>query len=173
MPFKSKWNEEQKREAVAIWLCNGNARLASEQTGIPKSTIQSWKRIQPEWFNKVAEEIWGAVEDRMKSRYNQINDLATAALIDRLKNGDTKVLSNGQKVMQPVAARDLIIIAGTSQDKVRVIQGKTQTLTTAGAETAGSVLEQLKADIAKRIEAQKNDPDSNIRAIQPKLISKD
>ncbi len=123
------YTEEQKRLAVAAYVATGTLAGAAKICKIPRQTIQGWRKTNPSWWERIASEVWASEEDKIRAKYSQIVDKATDALLDRIENGDTRVNAKGEYKV-PVAARDLMIIAGVSQDKLNLSLGKPTSIST-------------------------------------------
>ena len=117
------YTEEQKRLAVAAYVATGTVAGAGKICRIPRQTIQGWKKNNPTWWEKIAAEVWEQEEERIRAKYSQIVDKGTDGLLDRVLYGDTRVNSKGELYKVPVSGRDLVIIVGTCQDKLRISLG--------------------------------------------------
>jgi len=145
MPGKA-YAESDKRMAVAYYI-TGNRTFseASRKSGIGESTIRSWKSASPSWWERVANEIWAQEEDKLRSRYSQIVDKGTIGLLDRIENGDTRVHpKTGELFKVPVSARDLMMVTGTSQDKLRISHGQPTSISGKAEVSTKDRLEELK-----------------------------
>ena len=117
------YTELQKREAIAFFVTLGSMKGAAEASGIPRTTLIGWRKNNSGWWERVASEVRAQEEDKYRARYSQIVDEATSAILDRIRHGDTRANSKGELYRIPVSARDLIIVGGTAQDKLRVSLG--------------------------------------------------
>ena len=150
MAKRRSYTEEEKRLAVAAYVVHGTLTGAAKQCGIPRQTIQSWKKDNPTWWEKIAAEVWEQEEEKIRSKYGQIVDLGTDALLDRIENGDTRVSSKGELYKVPVSGRDMTIMVGTFQDKLNVSRGKPTSISAVASQTISDKLEMLKQAALKQ-----------------------
>lgn len=116
----SQYSDEDRRQAVIEFYVHGNLTRVSKRLSIPVTTLSDWTR--QEWWEALAAEIRTQVDQRILASNLAIAQRAQDAILERLENGDTRVLANGERVSQPVSARDLSVIGGIAQDKARVQQ---------------------------------------------------
>src|SRR5262249_55697209 len=114
MTAGSRYSDQQRREAVALYLLHGNWRRGSELSSIPERTLNDWS-IQP-WFATMLTELRAEKGAELDGVYTRIIDEATAQLLDRLKNGDPYVVG-GEVRRKPVSARDLALVSAITYDK--------------------------------------------------------
>lgn len=179
MPAPRKYTEEQRRECVAIVVSTGSFLEAERATGIGAATIRYWKNSCQDWWDKVAAECWEAIGTRMQGRYQRINDEATKLMLERMRKGDVKVLSNGKKVKVPIPFKDLCIAAGISHDKLHAPAIKVQDEKKEAQERSGTVTLAALQKTLRDLDKEKNkaardaasDPDSNVESIDAALAS--
>ena len=152
MAKRRSYTEEEKRSAIAAYVVHGTLTGASKQSGIPYQTIQRWKKDHPTWWEKIAAEIWEQEGEKIRSRYGQIVDLGSIALIDRIENGDTRVNTKGELYGIPVSGKDMTIMVGTFQDKLNVMQGKPTSISAVAGQSISDKLEVLKQAALKQQE---------------------
>jgi len=117
MPYMtagSRYSDQQRREAVALYVLHGNWKRVSELTRIPERTLNDWS-IQP-WFATMLAELRAEKGAEFDGALTRVLDEATKQLLDRLQRGDPYVVG-GEVKRRPVAAKDLAIIAGVAFDK--------------------------------------------------------
>jgi len=114
MTAGSRYSDQQRREAVALYVLHGNWRRVSELTRIPERTLNDWS-IQP-WFATMLAELRAEKGAELDGIYTRILDEATEQLLDRVKHGDP-ILVKGQIERKPVSARDLALVAAVTFDK--------------------------------------------------------
>ena len=95
--MSKKYSEAEKREAVAACVESGTFEGAAKATGIPSRTIQSWKKENPDWWSEVKASVWERFEKKMRDRMSQLLDISAKCLLDRLKNGDIEINSEGEE----------------------------------------------------------------------------
>ena len=155
MAKRRSYTEEEKRLAVAAYVVCGTLKGAAKQCGIPRQTIQSWKKDKPTWWEKISAEVWEQEGEKIRSRYSKIVDLGTDAQIDRIVNGDTRVNTKGELFKVPVSLRDLTIAVGTMQDKLNISQGKPTSISAVAGQSIIDKLEVLKQAALKQQEELK------------------
>ena len=104
--MSKKYSETEKREAVAACVESGTFEGAAKATGIPSRTIQSWKKENPDWWSEVKAIVWDPFEKKMRDQMSQVVDLGAKCLLDRLKNGDIKINSEGEQYRVPLSDED-------------------------------------------------------------------
>lgn len=114
MATGSRYSDQQRREAVMLYVLHGNWRRVSELTRIPERTLNDWS-IQP-WFATMLAELRAEKGAEFDGALTRVLDEATKQLLDRLQHGDPYIVG-GQVKRRPVAAIDLAIIAGVAFDK--------------------------------------------------------
>ena len=150
MGRKRSYTEEEKILAVVAYVVHRTLSGAAAQSGIPRQTIQSWKKDNPTWWEQVVAEAWEQEEERIRSRYGEIVDKGTAAQIDRIEHGDTRVNTKGELYKVPASLRDLTIAVGTMQDKLNISRGKPTSISgQASGMGIGEKMEALKQDALK------------------------
>src|SRR5215470_17822480 len=114
MTAGSRYSDQQRREAVALYVLHGNWKRVSELTGIPERTLNDWS-IQP-WFATMLAELRAEKGAEFDGALTRVLGEATKQLLDRLQHGDPYIVG-GEVKRRPVAAKDLAIIAGVAFDK--------------------------------------------------------
>jgi hypothetical protein len=114
MPAGSHYSDQQRREAVGLYVLHGNWRRVSELAHIPERTLNDWS-IQP-WFATMLAELRAEKSAELDGIYTRILNEATEQLLDRVKHGDP-VLIKDQIKRKPVSARDLALVAAITFDK--------------------------------------------------------
>ena len=95
--MSKKYTEAEKREAVAAYVESGTFKGAAKATGIPWRTIQFWKKENPDWWNRIKASARDLHEEKMRDRMSQLLDISAKCLLDRLKNGDIEINSEGEE----------------------------------------------------------------------------
>ena len=114
MTAGSRYSDQQRREAVTLYLLHGNWKQVAALTAIPQRTLNDWA-MQP-WFATLLAEVRAEKGAELDGSYTRIIHEATDQLLDRLKNGDAYV-AGGEVKRKPVSARDLALVAAISFDK--------------------------------------------------------
>ncbi len=104
--MSKRYSEAEKREAVAAYVESGTFEGAAKATGIPSRTIQSWKEENRYWWDRVKASVWDLYEEKMRDRMSQILDISAKCLLDRFKNGDIEINSEGEEHRVPLSDED-------------------------------------------------------------------
>jgi len=130
---RSKYSDEVRRRVAIEYHIHGTQTKVAEITGVPRRTISDW--IQTEWFVEQSQAIEAQTEKLILAKNRQIIDASQDELLDRVLNGDSKLVKT-KKVVEhddgssevvedyelkrvPMPGRDLNITSGTVQDKRR------------------------------------------------------
>jgi len=104
------WSDNQKIEAVALYLTLGNVALVSATLKIPDQTLRNW-RAQA-WWNEVANELRVQDNIQFSASAKRIIDKSMEALADRLEHGDWIYdQKTGKLRRKPVSMRDAYQVA--------------------------------------------------------------
>tara|TARA_R110000803_G_scaffold31635_3_gene70326 strand:- start:876 stop:1412 length:537 start_codon:yes stop_codon:yes gene_type:complete len=122
-----KYSDNDKRQAVALYMSMGNMVRVSEQMNIPEKTLSQWKNESEVW-EATATELRSQVTDEIKSRIDSTIAKCFSNLDDRLEHGDWKVVDK-ELVRVPVSARDAGILGGIYLDKRQVLNNMPTTIT--------------------------------------------
>ena len=114
------YTEEQKTLALAIYAETGSAQTASEQSGIPRTTIVYWVETDPEIDAKF-DALRLAIREKLGYRYAEMAVLAADELRDRIINGDYHVDKEGNKSRRPLTGQALAWISSMCADKHALI----------------------------------------------------
>src|SRR5215471_7749191 len=117
MTAGSRYSDQQRREAVVLYVLHGNWKRVSELTGIPERTLNDWS-VQP-WFGTMLAEVRAEKGAELDGAYTRILDKALQELLDRLEHGDPYTVG-GEVKRKPVSARDLALVAAISFVKRQV-----------------------------------------------------
>lgn len=116
------YTDKKRIEAVTIYAVTGNLTEVEKLTGIPSTTVSSWRK--EEWFQHLLDEIRQENDEKIDSKFTQIVETVLDEMVDRVKNGDFVVTKYGQVVRKPIGARDLAIVAAINIDKRQLLRGK-------------------------------------------------
>ena len=116
------WSEKKRVEALTIFAATGHFGETERLTGVPHHTIRSW--LKEEWALKILDEIRAENDQAIDAKFTQVIGTANELLLDRLQNGDEKVLKDGSKIKVAVPAKDLAIITAINIDKRQLLRGK-------------------------------------------------
>jgi len=149
----SQYSHADIIRAVTSYLIHGSIQKVATEIGIPRRTISGWKNS--DWWEQLSAEISQVKEPEFQAALEENARLALSAVKDRLKHGDTKLVKgkDGEYVNKkvPVGAKDAMIIAGISFDKLRLSHGDPTTITA----NIGPSPEYLRKIAQREIEAAK------------------
>jgi len=117
---KRTYSDEDKRQAVGLYLVLGVMSKVAEQLSIPERTLNTW-RTETEWWNELAADAKQATTDRIKASIDKTIDLSFREVQDRLENGDAVLDKKGEIVRKKMSGRDAGIIAGIMVDKRQIL----------------------------------------------------
>jgi len=152
------YSKEEKQQVVVLFLILASMKKVSEQTGIPETTLSTWK--QKEWWDSMLLKIRDEKQDELDARLSNIIDKAGEEIEERLDKGDQVVFSNGKKLRRKVSARDLSLVAGTMFDKRQILRNQP---TSISSSVDNKKLEQLRAEFRQL--AQKAMEEKNVKVI--------
>ncbi len=118
------YTEAEKRGAIAAYVVCGTLKGAAKVTGIPRRTIGGWKGNNPAWWDRIEAEIWDQEEDSLRAGIHAIVVEGLEQGLDRLKNGDERVTTKGEKIRVKMSGKDINILTGTMYDKLCISLGK-------------------------------------------------
>ncbi len=111
----SQYTDDDRRRAIAVYVMSGNGADVSRKTGIPESTISDWQ--SKEWWATWLGDIRREKTDELDAIQTGLIHAAYDQMMDRLANGDHRLLKDGTPVRVPVNYRDLSVGAAIAYDK--------------------------------------------------------
>ena len=117
----SKYGVQERIQVAVAFLIHGNVSRTSEATGIPKTTIRDWRNT--DWWGPLNDEVRAEKEHEFQAGFSRIVESAIGQVEDRLQNGDAKLVRGAdghEECRVPVSAKDAVVIAGISYDKLRL-----------------------------------------------------
>ena len=124
----TKYSLEDRYRAAAALIATGNSKAASQQSGVPASTIRHWDNSDPD-FQMMCQEIRTEYGEKIKFKLAEIIDESATQILDRVRNGDViRDPKTGELVRVPIKGRDLAIIGGVSFDKLRLAENQPTTI---------------------------------------------
>lgn len=145
------YTEQQKLEAVKLWMVVGSNVTVAAALGIQIDTFKRWKAQK--WWKDAVEDLKHENSIRLSSRLRKIAEKSFELVEDRLENGDYIYdQKTGEMRRKPMLGKDVARIATDFVDKAIKIDSKPR-------EEEQVVLGRLE-DLAKRFEelAQKKQP---------------
>ncbi len=88
------------------------------------TTIRDWKKKNSSWWDEIEAEIWDQEEDSLRAGIHAIIVEGLKQGLDRLKNGDERVTTKGEKIRVKMSGKDINILTGTMYDKLTRSLGK-------------------------------------------------
>jgi hypothetical protein len=98
---------------------HGTFAEAGRQTGLSSRTIQGWSK--EDWFEEMMQQAIRDTSSELRAVGMQIVRKATAAVLDRLENGDEISDKHGKLIRRKVAMKDALLASLTWFDKNRII----------------------------------------------------
>lgn len=111
------WTDEARAAGINAYLAAGTLSAASGMTGIPITTLHDWLRDPAN--EQIIDEAKRIHARRASVDAGAVWQLATAALTERLEEGDWRVSPKGDAIRLPVSARDLAFIADRMATKAK------------------------------------------------------
>ncbi len=145
----SQYSHADIIRAATSYLVHGSIQKVATEIGIPRRTISGWKNS--DWWVQLSAEISHGKEPEFLAAFKENARLALRCVKDRLENGDTKLVKGkeGDYVERkvPVGARDAMIIAGISYDKLRLERGDPTALIIHQSESSEALRQIAKEEI--------------------------
>ena len=112
-------SDDRRIAAIQVVLL-GSMRRTAEATGIPVRTLYDWQKT--DWWETLVAQVRTEMEGEIDATLSKMIQLALAATMDRLENGDYVVTAKGEIVRKPVSARDVMAILAMAIDKRQVLR---------------------------------------------------
>ena len=112
-------SDDRRIAAIQVVLL-GSMRRTAEATGIPVRTLYDWQKT--DWWETLVAQVRTEIEWEIDATLSKMIQLALAATMDRLENGDYVVTAKGEIVRKPVSARDVMAILAMAIDKRQVLR---------------------------------------------------
>jgi hypothetical protein len=119
--------EARRRMIVADWLDCGNYHEVARRHNVTEGAIRALRR-DATWWDELESELAQQIADSTKVILSARARRALDLLGDRLSDGDPHVLKDGSVIYVPIRARDLTLALGLMIDKLRLMEGKPQSL---------------------------------------------
>jgi len=102
----SKYSDDQRMEVAILYAISGNAKKVAKATGIPRTTIVSWKKA--DWWDNAVATVRSEKADEHRAKYSELVDKAQRVALEKLPQA---------------SAAQASIIAATATDKLRLHDG--------------------------------------------------
>jgi hypothetical protein len=96
------YTDNQKIDAVKLWLISGNLTATAAALKIPYDTVKTWRYSQ--WWENLATEIKAEGRLELSAKLRKIAEKALGETLDRLENGDVRISPTGETMRVPVTA---------------------------------------------------------------------
>ena len=116
------WSDKKRIEALTVFAALGVVTQTAKLTGVPEHTIRHW--LKEDWALQLLDEIRAENDQALDSKFSEVITKANDLLLERLENGDEKLLRDGSKVRVGVGAKDLAVITAINVDKRQLLRGK-------------------------------------------------
>ena len=114
----SKYTDEDRRRAVVEYFVTGNMKRVAKRTGIPRTTLNDWKKS--EWWDEAVVKVRHEKGEEFDAKLTRLIDSSFEQAQDRVENGDYRVNKEGKPFRVPMTGRDLVIAGATVYDKQRL-----------------------------------------------------
>lgn len=124
VPGTKAWHSDnQKIEAVTVWLATGNLALTAATLNIPEVTMRRWKALP--WWKQMVEDIRSEENLALDARLSKVVNKSVEALLDRVEHGDFQFdQRTGTMIRKPISARDASTVTRDMIDRRELLQGK-------------------------------------------------
>ena len=133
----SKYTDSDRNEAAIQYAVLGNMKAVAKATGIPRTTIVGWKKT--DWWQDAITSAQIAKADEHRARYSELVDKAQQVALEKLPEAN---------------ARDALIIAATSTDKIRLFDGMPTAIT--GKSEGMEALARRFQELSEQVERDRN-----------------
>ena len=146
VPTGSKYTDEDRRQAVVLYLTLGTNIAVAKEIGCDDSTISRWR--ESEWWEQEAQKVAEEIEDEYRAKLRKVALKGADQAITSLDAGEVK-------------AKDAMVISGIAYDKLRLSENRPTSITAASGgiqskleEIADHMLEQERIEKAKLVSEQ-------------------
>jgi len=123
MQISKHWDDKKKVEVVTTYLATGKYALVEAITGVPRATIQAWKRSP--WWPDLVNEIQTESDQELDSKLQKIVDKSLDVVLDRIENGDFVLNSKtGEVTRIPTKLKDVHRVSVDLIDKRDLIRNR-------------------------------------------------
>ncbi len=140
VPTGSKYTDEDRRQAVVLYLTLGTNTAVAKELGCDDSTISRWR--ETEWWEQEAQKVAEEIEDEFRANLRKVALKGAERALTCIEEGT-------------VTGKDSMVISGIAYDKLRLSENRPTTIsaTTSGVQAK---LEQL-ADRTLELERQRKE----------------
>ena len=123
----SKYNDEQRRQAIGVYIVTGNYAETAKQMNMPKRTVHDWSKR--EWWLSLVEQVRSEKQDELDSQITGSINRALKSVNDRLDLGDEYIKKDGTTGYKAVSCRDSATVLGILYDKRALIRNMPTSIT--------------------------------------------
>jgi len=144
----SQYSDNDRRQAVALYMEHGKGSIVSRLTGIPEATLCMWRK--QEWWDDLAAEIGSLVEDSTRAQLRGLIAKSLDKTMESLEHGD-EVMTRDGPVRLAVKAKDAMLIGAMAYDKLRLSMNLPGRIT--GTDRVDALADQL-AKLSSQVNAK-------------------
>ena len=143
----SSYTDEQRKEAVMHYLVKGSVTEVSNALGIPRTTLQDWKKT--EWWYDLSVALRQEQNDQLEAGMTRIIEKTLTQLEDRVDHGEAtgKLDADGKPVKLPMRGRDLAVAGAIIFDKRQLLRSHPTSI------SAGTGLSDLAAKLVQAFQS--------------------
>ena len=101
-----KYSYEKRMQVAVLFAISGNAKQVARDSGIPRSTLETWKK--KDWWQDAVTKVRSEKADEHRAVYSELVDKAQRVALDKLPDA---------------TAREAMTIAAIGTDKIRLHDG--------------------------------------------------
>jgi hypothetical protein len=116
------YTQNQKIEAIKLWLITGNLTQTAAALKIPYDTVKQWRYSK--WWEDLALEIKAEGRMELSGKLKKVAEKALEITLDRLEHGDWQVLPTGEMIRKGVNAQVASKIATEFIEKAEVLDNR-------------------------------------------------
>lgn len=96
------YTENQKLDALKLWLVVGNLHQVARDLKIPLDTLKGWRYSK--WWADLSVEIKSEGRLELSAKLRKVAEKALGETLDRLENGEIRISPTGEQQKIPVSA---------------------------------------------------------------------
>jgi len=124
----SKYTDEDRRQAVVLYLTLGTNTAVAKELGCGQTTISNWRRT--DWWEQESVRVCQEIEDEFRAKLRKVAVEGTQLALDAIRSKELK-------------GKEAMITAGIAYDKLRLSENRPTSIS--GQSTGGiqSKLEEI------------------------------
>jgi len=132
VPTGSKYTDEDRRQAVVLYLTLGTNTAVATEIGCDDSTISRWR--ETDWWEQEAQKVAEEIEDEFRANLRQVALKGTELALECIESKELK-------------GKEAMVTAGIAYDKLRLSENRP---TSISANAGGGIQAKLE-EIADRM----------------------